>query len=206
MGPFLCPGNALSVERWPQGHGKGSGRHSPDLGRQPRSVLTREGFLSRCRHCCGQGSVGVLWPILWEHLFVSIPVGWPATAHPQMYQSKVPLFIESLTYELPSGSPAKWLPHRCWSPPGTRSSCLAIHCWIPSLKERKSLHPLVFSTSGSFCPTDHLPYIGSPFQTCMDNGSALPAAADRHKAVMMSPRPALHSACSCPLIILVTSL
>lgn len=40
-----------------------------------QTVLTTEGFLSRCRHYCGQGSVGVLWPILREHLFVSIPVG-----------------------------------------------------------------------------------------------------------------------------------
>lgn len=38
-------------------------------------LCSGQDFLSSCRHSCGQRCVGILWPILREHLFVSIPVG-----------------------------------------------------------------------------------------------------------------------------------
>ena len=156
---------SLHPERWPQGHGERllcrrisgfwevatTGKKAYVLGQMITSSNEETIY-------CGRGSIGILWPILREHLFVSIPVGWPATAHLQSYQSQVLLFIESLTQELPEGSPAEWLSSCCWSPPRGRSA-LPTQLSIPlgTAWQSEGPAPQLFpSPSSSFCP------MGSP--------------------------------------------
>lgn len=154
--PSLHPG------RWPQGHGerllcRTSGFWEVATTRKKAYVLGQMITSSNEETIyCGRGSVGILWPILREHLFVSIPVGWAATAHLQWYQSQVLLFIESLTQELPEGSPAAWLSSRCWSGAGVHCPHSCSSLWAQPGRAKALLLKLFPSTSSSFCP------LGSP--------------------------------------------
>lgn len=184
--PSLGPG------RWPQGHGEmlscrrtAGFREAAPTGE--KAYVSGHMITSSNEETiyCGQGSVGILWPILREHLFVSIPVGWPATAHLQMYQSPGTVIYRVIDSRAPRGLPCRvTFQSRLVSSQGQECAAhMAVHPSRYSLAERRPCSsssfppPLVLSAPWGHPEGTWL----TSHRTGADGDHTLPVAADKHQ-------------------------